>query len=265
MSSRRRGFTLVELLVVIGIVSILLAMLLPALAAARRQVQLLLCSNNIRSIVQAAHHYAADNGGRVPRDHTDGGGPDVAMGLARYLGASKDWEGDPNYQYLDLARYIERLRVFTCPALPETNYNGLNDGYEVPSNTEPKFPIHYTTNGIFFSAYRSTGLYLPPSKQRYEKGFPGNTVFVVEMPHNIYDTVWRGAAMIGTWTIYHPGQMTFDDTGLANPTPNMVWFTDRHHGGRTPLGFWDGHVEVRRITRQELPVQLLNPYHPVDP
>jgi len=83
------------------------------------------------------------------------------------------------------------------------------------------------------------------------------------MPHNIYPNTWHGIPMSGSYSTYHPGQMTFDETGQANPTPNMVWSTDRHHGGRTPLGFWDGHVEVRRITRQDLPIQLLNPYHPL--
>jgi prepilin-type N-terminal cleavage/methylation domain-containing protein/prepilin-type processing-associated H-X9-DG protein len=267
----RRGFTLVELLVVVAIISILLAILMPALAASRRQAQLLVCSNNMRSIVQAAHQYAADNGNRVPRDATTGGWPTVAIVLARYLGSGRDLVDPYSFDWLktnpyhELAKDIERLRVFTCPALPETIYEGLNDGYEIPSHTEPKFPVHYTTNGIFFAGYRSTGMYLPPSPTRQEKGFPANAVYVAEMPHNIYPGVWQGMPMSATWCVYHPGQMTFDDRGQPNPYPNMVWSTDRHHGDKTPLAFWDGHVEVRRITRQDLPVQLLNPYHPLAP
>src|SRR5687767_3327220 len=63
---RRTAFTLVELLVVIGIIAILIAMLLPALRKAREQAQRTACLSNLRSIVQAAHIYAAQFKGAFP-------------------------------------------------------------------------------------------------------------------------------------------------------------------------------------------------------
>lgn len=59
--SREKGFTLIELLVVVSIVSFLVAMLLPALASARRAAQGVQCMNNQRQIGLAFVMYATDH------------------------------------------------------------------------------------------------------------------------------------------------------------------------------------------------------------
>jgi len=58
---RTRAFTLIELLVVISIVSLLISILLPALAAARESGNRVKCQSNLRTITQAMQMYSADN------------------------------------------------------------------------------------------------------------------------------------------------------------------------------------------------------------
>ena len=63
--TQSRGFTLVELLVVIGIIAVLVAMLLPALNKAREQAKTTQCLSNLRQIGLGVMNYAASNTGYV--------------------------------------------------------------------------------------------------------------------------------------------------------------------------------------------------------
>src|SRR5437588_792379 len=69
---RQRAFTLVELLVVIGVIAVLIAVLLPALSRARSAANRASCANNLRQIYFANRLYANANRDQIPLGHRSG-------------------------------------------------------------------------------------------------------------------------------------------------------------------------------------------------
>jgi prepilin-type N-terminal cleavage/methylation domain-containing protein len=63
MSKRKRGFTLVELLVVIGIIAVLISLLMPSLTKARNQAKFVQCQSNLRQVGVFLVNYCNDNNG----------------------------------------------------------------------------------------------------------------------------------------------------------------------------------------------------------
>jgi len=89
---RKRGFTLLELLVVVAIVALLLGVLIPALSEARDVARLTACGSNLQQLITAVHTYGADFDDRVPAGPA---GPSPFGRPWTEVNGAGIWLGDP--------------------------------------------------------------------------------------------------------------------------------------------------------------------------
>jgi prepilin-type N-terminal cleavage/methylation domain-containing protein/prepilin-type processing-associated H-X9-DG protein len=178
---RQRGFTLVELLVVIAIIGILVALLLPAVQAAREAARRSSCTNNLKQIGLALHNYH-DTFGSFPPGYVDGGTSEHwgwgALVLPFVEQSALHGTLNPGPRTLttalssNLAIMQTKIGVYRCPSdtapdrndqrqinsqsLSTSNYVGSNSS-DYPSDIRgtPSGSNVYRADGVF---YRNSGI-----------------------------------------------------------------------------------------------------------
>ncbi len=146
VQSSSKGFTLVELLVVIGIIALLISILLPSLNRARETANRVKCASNLRQIGQAIQLYSNENKGAYPRTFFDGTGGIYTSTISNVGSEASDPFVQPNATsnpggtvgannitaslFLLLRTQEIGSEVFTCPSS-----NAEKDSFEGGSNT----------------------------------------------------------------------------------------------------------------------------------
>ena len=141
MSRKHNAFTLVELLVVIGIIALLISILLPSLNRAREAANKIKCLGNLRQLGMAFVMYNNDNKGTFP---ATGGGPEPGL-PDPYPDWVYWWQNGKNLQQSLIARYIKPLtaKILTCPSdVQEAHSNATGWG---------AYPYSYQLNRNFGS------------------------------------------------------------------------------------------------------------------
>jgi prepilin-type N-terminal cleavage/methylation domain-containing protein/prepilin-type processing-associated H-X9-DG protein len=142
-TKNQSGFTLVELLVVIGIIALLIGILLPALGRARQIAKDTLCASNMRQVTLALMIYANGNNARLPQAETaaSGGIPwhvQIWQTVMRTPFSLSDITGGGNYSYM-------AHTPFECPTADQSK------------SITPSVPPWYNVDGYDNSDHRNNG------------------------------------------------------------------------------------------------------------
>jgi prepilin-type N-terminal cleavage/methylation domain-containing protein/prepilin-type processing-associated H-X9-DG protein len=226
----RRGFTLVELLIVIGIIAVLIGVLLPALTTARSAARSIVCASNLRQLITAAVLYQGEFNQYWPPAHID-----------FYSRNNDRWHGarDNNFQPFDFKRspMLKQLGVNGIRQCPAFSFNqGLgfergNGGYGYNSDA--------LGSGLGVSALAS--LSLPAAE--FEKQVVNRPARVSHIKHPAAKIAFTDAAIADPNLIEYSFVTPPLDTD-GNTTSPSIHFRHRRQAN---IAWADGHVTSERF------------------
>ena len=255
---RRRAFTLVELLVVIGIIAIMISILMPALTKARDKANAVKCASNERQIFLACQMFAQDNKDALPRcSFASDTAADKAVEMYSHWCMKGD--GIADLEYGGLWRYIQgidtRAQVIYCPGdnNESVRYGTVRSGSGANRNMSYSFnaatvnPNDTAQSNSWLAVWakppvRPTGQKLPGIRLGSIKDAAGKIFIFEEIGPN--DTLCLDPVNNedDTPSGRHSGQRFINAMRIGNR--NTAEYRAWKKAGRGNHCFFDGHVEM---------------------